>query len=158
MKTVTVWFGIGRRNHSPSKHLNIEEQLRSLLQENTLFTSRIPGPHLSRSTKRSLIRTHKSGNFFGSGVCFSLISTEERKHQAEGGAARRNTVFSADWIVSLKAEISYLDYFKLSKEKLYKEAVHLWPKSITIELSCSSEGRQRWDVLWLILETRSHVN
>lgn len=31
---------------------------------------------------------------------------------------------SADLIVSLRGEISYCDYFKLSKEKLHEEAVH----------------------------------
>lgn len=48
-------------------------------------------------------------------------------------------IFSADLTVSLRGEISYLDYFKCAKEKLYKEAVFSGPKSIMTELSCSFE-------------------
>lgn len=62
-------------------------------------------------------------------------------------------IFSADLTVFLRREISYLDYFKLFKERLYKEAVYSGPKSIMTELSCSFEG-MAMNVRWLTLENK----
>lgn len=111
-------------------------------------------PLLSCSAGGRLIGRRKGENL--ESVFHPHPQAWERKYQIEGGVARRNIFCWPECF--LRGECSYLDYFELSKEKLHREAVYSWPKSIKTELSCSFEGMAAWDVLWLILETRSNVN
>lgn len=69
----------------------------------------------SSATSRS-----KSENSFLFGVCFLPHTLRPKKGNIKWKEELPGEIFSAD--LSLRGEINYLDYFKLSKEKLHKEA------------------------------------
>lgn len=87
-------------------------------------------------------------NFFLPGYVFYTHPRPwERKHGTEGRAAGRK---AAAPNVCLRGKAGYLDDLKLSKEKLYKEAVQWGPKSVMTERSRSFEGKA---AVWCAMAT-----